>query len=220
MGTELAADIRKQIAEQAAAIDNSLPRPTGFRISTKGKMFTLPSGESHPGPMSVVILDYINYNVYYQNTYDPNTVSPPVCWALGKSITDLAPSEGAPDRQAPNCTSCPKNQFKSASNGRGKACRNMARLAVISPKLIGPESDIMILDVAPTGLRGWGNYAKSVRAQFQGPPLVVTTEIAFDPNVTYPVLTFGNPKAHDDVEAAFALQRQAQELLLIEPSFE
>jgi hypothetical protein len=94
----------------------------------------------------------------------------------------------------------------------------MVRLAVTSPVDVGPESEVMILDVAPTGLRGWGNYAKSVVTQFGGPPLVVTTEVSFDPNQTYPVLIFGNPQKHDDLEAAYALQRSAQDLLLIEPS--
>lgn len=218
MSTDLATDIKKEIAAQMAALNDAIPRPTGYRISTKGKMFTLPTGESHPGPMRVIILDFMNYNVFYSNTYDPNTVSPPVCWSLNRAIQQMEPSEAAPDRQAPNCSVCPKNQFKSGNNGRGKACRNMVRLAVISPKDAGPNSEIMVLDVAPTSLRAWGNYVKSVAAQFSGPPICVSTEVKFDPNVTYPALLFGDPQAHDHLETIFPLQREAQRLLLVEPS--
>lgn len=218
-GTDLALQIEKEIAAQAAALEDSLPEASGFNISTEGKMFTLPNGKSHPGPLEVIILDYINYNAYYTTAWKKGEYSAPKCWALNRSAKSMAPSENVPpdDRQHPTCKGCPQNEFGSAANGRGKACTNYVRLA-ITPADAGEGSEVMVLRVAPKGLTGWRRHAERVKEQTGSTPISVITEIKFNPNEVYPNLMFDIVGKNERMEDCYPLVAQARQLILSEPS--
>ena len=93
----------------------------------------------------IIILDQIPANLYYAGSYDPNNPAPPDCYALGRfdaegnvvgvdtwdGRTELAPHKDCTGRKHTDCATCPLNAFKSADNGKGKACQNTRRLAVI-----------------------------------------------------------------------------------------
>ena len=106
-----------------------------------GQFFSMQGGQlkfnDNPVPgnqMAVIILDHILENVFYDGDFDPNNPQPPTCFAFGRSDDDMAPHETVvAEGQAQNetCNGCPFNQWGSADKGRGKACRNTRRLAMI-----------------------------------------------------------------------------------------
>lgn len=218
-GTDLAVAIEKEIAAQAAALADSLPESSGFNISTEGKMFTLPSGKSHPGPLEVIILDYINYNSYYTTPWRPGEYSAPKCWALNRNVKEMAPSDNVPDsdKQFATCKGCPKNEFGSAPNGKGKACTNYVRLA-ITPADAGEASDVMILRIAPKGLTGWRRHAERVKEMTGSTPISVITEIKFNPNEVYPNLLFDIIGKNERLQECYPLVPQAKQLIFTEPT--
>lgn len=209
-------NLRKELSDEAKSLSTTLSKTSAPKIRLGGKMFKLPSGESHPGPINVVILDYTNMYEYYDKPYDQNNISPPACFAINKIIDNLQPMESAPNPQANSCAECPKSKWKSGPNGKGKACRQTVRLAVI-PAGAGPESEVMLITVSPSGLKAWTNYANRIVNEFNGPPICVNTEISFNQNETYPTLLFDKPTPNTELETHISLRDSARNLLMTEP---
>jgi hypothetical protein len=210
-----------QLTEEADAISATLSKPTGRFISTKGKIFTLPDGTSNPGPLSVVILDYVSYNAKFTNVYDPNNIQPPGCYAINKIVSEMKPSKNAESPQAADCETCPHNQWGSAPTGKGKACKNQMRLLVTAPDAT-LETEPMLLTVSPTGLRPFEHFVKFIAAACSAPPIRVIADITFNPNEPYPTLQFSSgtedsPALHGNLEVLMGLRTNNQELLHLEP---
>ena len=203
--------IQEKIKAELANQPNTVAPPSGRNISTRGKVFTLPDGTSSQGPLQAVILDHRNFNRYYTKPYDPQNPAPPDCFAISKELTTMAPHEDAAEKQAKSCAECPMNQFGSAANGKGKACRNTVRLAVAAADATA-NSEPMILTVSPTGLKSWHSMVNTLGATGLL-PIQVVTEIAFDANAPYPTLTFTAGQAHEDLETFWQLRDKAQALL-------
>lgn len=209
--------LQDQIKAELAVVSKTVTQNEGTKISTKGKVFTLPDGNSNAGPMTAIILDWRNLRNYYTGIYNPNKPVPPVCFAVGKIVEDLKPSENCQKPQHETCEGCPFDEWGSASTGRGKACKNSVRLAVAAAKP-NEKSKIMTLDVSPTAIKSFN----AMVTQLQGMgmlPVQVTAEIGFDASEAFPKLTFGNFQPHDDLEVAMALREKAQDILNREPDF-
>jgi hypothetical protein len=204
-------EMRKEANEIAKAIGSV----SGRSISTKKQVFTLPDGRAHKGPLSVVVLDFINKNLMYDRAWREGERIPPLCFAIGKNIEELAPSVNAPDPQAEQCRGCPMNEFGTASNGGGKACKNTAVLALASPD--AKSKEIMLLSVSPTGLTNWNKYVTSVKAQFNAVPIKVVTEITFDENVDFPKLQFSVAAPNENLQTHWGMREEARLLLSQEP---
>ena len=204
-----------QLAEEAAKIKQTLGAPASAKISTKGKMFTLPDGTTNPGPMSCVILDYISFNNWYEGVYDAANPKPPVCWAFNRIVADLSPSAECPKPQAESCDPCPKNQFGSA--GRGKACKNIRRL-LVAPVTATVDSKPMTLEVSPSAIRVFDNFVLQTTKELGSMPIQVIVDIGFDASKAYPSLTFENAKLHSNLETMMHLREVGQHILLMEPT--
>lgn len=208
------ANYEEQLMQEMQSVKASLSQPSSNKISTKGKMFTLPDGTTNPGPMQCVILDWISFNSYYEGVYDPQNPQAPVCWALNKVLDELGPSPNCPTPQAESCKACPKDQF--GSSGRGKACKNVRRLIVAAPDAT-LDSPVMALEVSPGAIRAFDNYALDVQRTLNTLPIKVITSIGFDPNKSYPSLTFTDPQLHDKLGVMMELRNKSQHLLEREP---
>lgn len=204
-----------QLAQEAEKVKATLGAPSTNKVSTKGKMFTLPDGTTNPGPMSCVILDYNSFNSWYKGVYDPSDPKPPVCWALNKIVTDLTPSTNCPEPQAERCEPCAKNQF--GSEGRGKACKNRRRL-LIAPVTATPETKPMVLEVSPAAIRVFDNFVLQTTKELGVMPIQVIVDIGFDASKAYPSLTFENARLHSALETMMSLRAAGQEILALEPT--
>lgn len=180
---ELAELLAKAAMQQAESETDTVPF-----ISLKGKKFTI--GDEKLGTtLDVVILASVADNAWYDRKYDPSSgeVSPPACFSIGGK----EPHSDSPKPQHDDCASCPKNQYESAENGKGKACRNGRRLLVASVKDGKVNlANLAIINVAPTTLKAISKYIKSVNIIKGLPCWAVVTRVSFDEDVAWPLLTF------------------------------
>ena len=213
----LPANIQQDMASEIEQFKNRIAAPTGNRINTDEKLFTLPNGDT-ADTLSVIIVDFAAYNAYYDKPWNPNAIVPPNCFSLGLEPAGMVPSENSPDLQAESCAACWANQWKSSPTGGGKACSNTRLLAVIEPDG-DVDSPIMLLKVTATALKSFDAYVTGVARSFQRPPRGVITEITFDPNLKYSSLRFGNPVAcsQEQMALAYARREDAMARLMVEP---
>lgn len=210
-------DIREQIKRELAEVRKSVAPPATNRISTKDKKFTLPGNRVHTGPLRAVVLDHRNLNRYYTQPYNANNPIPPDCFAIAKAFDDLSPAnhDGVKSPQADDCASCPRNQWKSAPNGKGKACRNMVRLALAATS--SEEEEILTLEIPPTGLKNWAALVSELET-IGKLPIQVIVDIEFDEAMSYPVPKFKAVDIVEDLEHFWELREKAQALLDQAPS--
>jgi hypothetical protein len=105
--------IQERIKAELAQVRETVAAPSGRNISTKGKVFNLPDGRTHQGPLEAVILDHRNFNRYFTVAYDPKDPKPPACFAIAKRLDELVPHEDATEPQADACSEGPMNQWGS-----------------------------------------------------------------------------------------------------------
>lgn len=172
----LPANIAEQFAAEVAALQKRIAAPSGDRITvTQGRTMKLPNG-LEVEEIECVIVDFVAANFYYAQDFDRQNIVPPDCFAIGMEPAGLIPSDNSPDKQCAACAGCWANQFKSAKNGRGKACSNTRLLAVI-PLDADAETGIMILKVSSTGLKSFDGHVANVASKYGVPIRGVTTRI-------------------------------------------
>ena len=217
MSTEMV-DLKAQLANEFAQLGKTVAPPTGHRISLKGKTFTFPDGKTSPGPITAVILDWISINAYYKGAYNPQKVEAPACFAIAKLIDDLKPSENCADPQHEQCEGCQWNEWGSApGGGRGKACKNQIRIVIV-PLDARTDTPPWTIDLAPSSVSAFTNFVNTVGGA-DLLPIQTQVTIDFDPNESYPKLTFADPAPLPDelVVRMFELRKGVAPLLEKEP---
>ncbi len=215
-GTEVV-NIQEEMEKQALTIANRISAPTGDRIRvTQQKTFKMPDGTEQDGPIECVIVDFAAAHYYYTTAYSEGDVTPPDCFALGLNAPELAPSSKALHKQAENCAVCPQNQFGTAPNGKGKACRN-TRLLALLPLDATEETPLQLLSLSPTAIKAFDDYAAAIARTYRAPPYKVISMIGFDPTASYATLRFGKPRPNPAYELAFKRLEEARARLLVEP---
>lgn len=212
--------LREKMKAELASVRDSVAPPSGFNVSVKGKKFTFPDGSVNEGPIDVVILDWRNVNTYYTGAYNPNAPKPPVCFSILKSLKDMKPSQNAPQKQHDTCHGCPKNEWGSdPQGGRGKACKNSARLAIV-PADASLESPVWTLNVSPKGLGSFNAFVNKLADQYGMLPIEVVCSISFDANEAYPKLIFGEATQHDNLDVMLQLRETSASILEKEPDLQ
>lgn len=196
--------LEQQLAADAQVAAAKEPVSGGMSIRTEKKKFTY--GDTVlPSPLKTIVLAQAYYNAYYDTPYDPEDPQPPACFAVAEESEGLMRHEKAPRSPVgpgTMCALCPMNAFGTADVGRGKACNNYRRLAVVmadDPALRG-EGDLTYatLSVPPTGLKEWSKYVKGLAKLENRPPHGVVTSFGFDPERNNPcVIPIGYDKLTD-----------------------
>lgn len=178
MGKDIMAwEKEMEIAAAAAVSEEATGGGMRFYGTQSGALSL--DGSRVPGnKMDVIILDSIYENTFYKGRFDPDNPSPPVCFALGRGGTELAPHENCEEPQSDICEECPMNEFGSSDTGRGKACKNSRRLAVIDEDM----GEIRYLKIPVTSVKNWSGYVKALAASKRRPPFGVITEISLVPD--------------------------------------
>jgi len=146
--------------------------------------------------MAVVILDSVLENVYYVEDFDPEAPSAPTCYAFGRDEKTIAPHGEVEKPQCASCVDCEWNKWASSARGRGKACRNRRRLAVIPAGTLDaagrftafnePEAyeaqQVVYLALPPTSINGFGGFVKQVAGALQRPPHGIFTKVKLVPD--------------------------------------
>ncbi len=132
--------------------------------------------------LNVVVVDHILENALYEGAYDPDNPQPPVCFAFGRTEEEMAPH---PDSAKPQgdaegkCAGCQWNVWGSADVGRGKACKNIRRLELITEGDLEdiPGAEVAFLKLPVTSVKAWAGYVRQLATNYQRPPLGVVTTI-------------------------------------------
>ena len=198
----------EQMAKDAGDYASTETVRSGFISTASG---TLSWGDTPlPGnQMVVVIVDYMNENALYDGSYDADNKAPPVCFALGRNADDMEPHDVVvnstdhfmpqDDEDSPGCANCAFNEWGSADKGRGKACKNVKRLAVVPAGKVtndkgewvidlydGPnvydKTDMAILKVPVTSVKEWAKYVSSLNSSIRKPPYGVVTLVTLVPD--------------------------------------
>ena len=110
-----------------------------------------------------------NCNSKTTNLYDLPAVGHLVTWTITRVIPEehdedeMVISEGVPNQQCEDCNECWANEWESAKVGKGKACADRRRLALV---VAGKDDkmELKILNIPPTSLKSWKGFVNEVDA--------------------------------------------------------
>lgn len=183
-----------------------------------GRFFSMRAGQlkfddvAMPGNMmACIIVGVAHENVWYQEKYDPDNKTPPTCFAFWKDTMDHDLDEMSPpaivdeeevfERQSDYCKTCWANEWGSAETGKGKACSNRRRLAIIPAGVYKSQgknkgfdlemfedeadfkkSDLAYLKLPVMSVKAYSAYVREVSEQLGKPLWAVFTNVAVEPD--------------------------------------
>lgn len=216
----LPVNYQEQLEREAAEIAKRIAAPTGDRIRFNANRSIVTPDGAEGETLEVVIVDFVTSNLFYDSPYDRDNPQPPGCFAIGPEPSLLVPSKNSPNRQSETCSACPNNQFGSAQNGKGKACKN-TRLLALSPLGAddGEDAPIWIMSVPPTSMKAFDSYVHSLAAKHRTVPIGVLTEITLDPENTFASPRFRVVRPLEGAELGRFMERrkEASDRLNAEP---
>ena len=171
-------------AAEAAASESII----GTFLSTRSGRLSINQTPVQGNALDTIVIASIYENAYYPGKFDPNNPAPPVCYAFGQDDKNMVPHEDVKTPQADTCNECTWNKWKSdPEGGKGKACKNTRRLALL-PADAGDSvekakgSDVIYLKLPVTSVKDWGKYVHGVAQEFKRPPFGVVTTITTEPD--------------------------------------
>lgn len=185
-------------AEAAAGMEASVA--AGQFFSLRGGQLTYNDAPLPGNQVAVVILDAVLENVYYEGAFDPDSPQSPTCFAFGRDEKTMAPHETvveAGQQQHDACAGCAHNEFGSADKGKGKACRNTRRLALLSAGSLNertgefePEdnlehfknSQVAFMKLPVTSIKAYAAFVKQIAGTLKRPPHGIFTRIRVVPD--------------------------------------
>ena len=170
----------------------------GAFFSTKSGVLSFADMPMPNNQIAAVVVDSIFENVFYEGRFDPDNPTPPTCFAFGRDEAELKPHPTVIEHgqaQHEQCRGCPRNEWNTADTGRGKACRNTRRLALIPAGELDAAGRFTPYDVEQlaeaaggmlklpvTSVKGWATYVKTIAGALNRPPLGVFTKIRVVPD--------------------------------------
>lgn len=198
-----------KVAEQYAQEEKT----AGDFLSTRGGVLTFQEEQLPGNQIVVVILESVKERTYYTERFDPNREHnmPPVCYAFARmgEEEEMAPhlesmkaDKSYFEPQNDICATCPHNEWGSSDTGRGKACSERRRLALLPAGFYSKKkgtrneyelelfteeehfatADIAMLKLPTTSLKQWGKYVATLSSQYRRPPFGVVTRIYLEPD--------------------------------------
>lgn len=135
----------------------SVPREsTKFIIETE-------DGEQNVGELRGVILDTKSRRAYWKAAYGSTAGSAPDCQS-----NDCTNGTGTPGGL---CVACPWNQFGTAGQGNGKACREKRVLFFLPEGAFVPS----VIELPPSSIKPWQNYKMALMARGSNVSRIITS---------------------------------------------
>lgn len=192
----------EELAKQAAIAAGMEANAGGGQFfGTKGGILTWQDAPMPDNQMAVIILDHVLENTYYEGKYDPNNPQAPICFAFGRDDSKLTPHKIVWDSKNQQCGAsglckgCDMNEWGSAEKGRGKACKNSRRIAMIPAgsfkngrfELIEDEdhyasATVGYMRLPVTSVTGFAGFVKQVAETLQRPPHGIITKVKAVPH--------------------------------------
>jgi hypothetical protein len=205
----------KLAAAAQAASSSEAAVSVGSFISTRGGRLSLNDNPFPNNELDCIVIDFIAENTYYDGDYDPDTPQSPACFAFWRGEDIVTPHEKSVTPQSEDCASCPMNQFGSADRGKGKACKNVRRLALIALDQLDNVAETVptYLRVPVTSVKNWATYVKNLASAVKRPPYAVITRVALvpDPKTQFK-LTFKMVELITDEDQLTALSEKQEQV--------
>lgn len=196
-----------QEAERYAGAETA----TGRFLSLKGGILTFDDQPMPGNQACVIVLDSVLERTYYASKYDPDAErnKPPVCYAFAhpgdEEEVGPHPSMQADlsyfKPQSDRCRDCAHNAWGSADTGRGKACGERRRLAILPAGYYKPrkgsrdfdleiftdldyysKTDIVYMKLPVTSVPLWAKYVTGLNTNHRRPPFGAITRIYVEPD--------------------------------------
>jgi len=197
----------KKVAKQ------EVPFGSFKKIGTRGGTLSL-DGEDIGDELRCIVIGALHENQFYTGAFDPSKPTVPDCYAFNDpkneddkpedTMAAHAEAENPQGQDDPNeagangnpCNGCWANRMGSADVGRGKACKNIRRLALITEDGLESaealaDAEVRMLNVPVMSTRNWGKFVNSVADDMGRPYWGVVCKLGIqpDPKSQY-VLTF------------------------------
>jgi hypothetical protein len=189
-------ELAKQAAESAKMEEST---STGSFFGLKSGVLSFNDSPLPNNEMAVIILDSVLENVFYEGKYDPDEPQGPVCFAFGRDEKDMHPHQVVVDAGSSShdqCLGCDNNEWGSADTGRGKACRNTRRLAMIPAGKFEANgkfkaftdlehfesASIASMKLPVTSVKGYAAFVKQVTGALRRPPHAIFTKVKVVPD--------------------------------------
>lgn len=182
----LPGDWQNKLAEYARETQQ-IEQTTGRFFSTKSGVLAFGGTPIPNNTMDVVVIGSLFENVYYDSAFNSEQVKAPRCYAFSLDGNNMAPHENVRDKQNDVCRSCKWNKWESGDRGRGKACKNMRRLALLPSSALKTAEEIDkgqvgYLRVPVTSVKNWSAFAQRLAAS-AFPPFAVVTRVTLKPDI-------------------------------------
>jgi len=189
-----------------ANLDQEASVQSGAFITTRAGQLQFAGSPFKDNRIDAVVVDAIIENAYYEDVFDPDNPKTPVCFAFGRDDKQMAPHEKSSKPQSETCAACPQNKFGTAEQGKGKACKNIRRLALVAAAPLTAEavekSEIAFLKIPVTSVKGWANYVRSLSALHELPYQCFVTAISTrpDPKSQFKIVFEANEKLPEKLQ--------------------
>lgn len=203
-------------------------KPATSTINAKAGMLMYNQQPCPGNKLDVIIIASTHANLYYEDKYDPNNPTNPVCYAYSEDPDELEmkPHPKSQKPQSETCATCWANKWESdPEGGRGKACKNSRRLACI-PADVAPE-DVPTAEVASLTLpvttvnKNWSPYVHKLATLYNRPPLALKTQLGVVPDAkTQFKITFDDVGAVDISVLGPVIEKSKSARELLEREYE
>lgn len=191
-----------------------IPYSSFKKISTQGGQLRVDDEPIQDNSLRIVVIGSLHENQFYSKPFDPRNPTVPDCYAFNDPANEdekpedtmVAHAEaenpqGQEDREDEGangnpCSGCWANVMGSADTGRGKACKNIRRLAVITEDALESaeslaDAEVRMLNVPVMSTRNWSKFVNKVADEMNRDYSGVVCELAVvpDPKSQF-VLTF------------------------------
>lgn len=173
------------VAAQAAAME----QPKGGFLSFKGGRLSYDDNPIPGDKMNVVVIDFALENGIFREKYNALKPATPMCYSLGRDEEELKPHEDCEEPQHTDCATCPNNEWGSdPDGGRGKACKNSRRIAVIPADALTKGHDVLrktnavMCKLPVTSIKIFSKFINQIVKVLEVPPFAVVAELSLTPN--------------------------------------
>jgi len=182
-------------AEKSAKAERPVSMLSG--ISTRGGVLTVDERPVPGNELDVVVLVAVHENQKFDGPYNPDSHQIPSCYSFGDPDAEdpegsMAPHEEASDKQGDDnglCAGCWANAMGSdpTPGRKGKACKNVRRLALITADCVSSADDIAsaevrVLKVPVMSVKGWATYVRQDLKELGRPYWGVVTTVKVVPD--------------------------------------
>lgn len=195
--------------DQELAAHAEVAKAAEANTGTGGQYFSFAAGTMSfasaaiPGnQVAAIVLDALHERTYYDQPYNSQNPTPPTCFAFARGDDpDMKPHQTVFDHkqaQNPQCKGCKWDAWGSAPIGKGKACKEIRRLAVVpcgeldANARFTPYKDLAksietasmgFMKIPVMSVANWANYVKYLSTDaIKRPPFAVFSRIWLVPD--------------------------------------